>query len=60
MQSPICIVERRVRTRLTAPIDLCQETVRMWRNRFGRMFAGDIRRRRIGRMRGCAIGTWMR
>ena len=27
-------------------IDLCHETVRMWWNRFGPMFAGDIRRLR--------------
>jgi hypothetical protein len=25
-------------------IDICHETVRMWWNRFGPMFAGDIRR----------------
>jgi putative transposase len=33
-------------------IDICHETVRMWWNRFGPMFAGDIRRQRISRMRG--------
>ncbi|OYY63689.1 MAG: hypothetical protein B7Y49_12150 [Sphingomonas sp. 28-62-11] len=33
-------------------IDLCHETVRMWWNRFGRMFAGDIRWQRVSRMRG--------
>jgi putative transposase len=27
-------------------IDICHETVRMWWNRFGPMFAGDIRRQR--------------
>ena len=32
-------------------IDLWYGTVRMWWNRFGPMFAGDIRRQRIGRMR---------
>lgn len=32
-------------------IDLCHETVWMWRNRFGPMFAGDIRRQRVSRMR---------
>ena len=33
-------------------IDLCHETVRRWWNRFGPMFAGDIRRQRARRMRG--------
>src|ERR1700712_4246458 len=33
-------------------IDLCHETVRMWWNRFGPMFAADIRRQRVDRMRG--------
>lgn len=33
-------------------IDLCHEIVRMWWNRFGPMFAGDIRRQRVSRMRG--------
>ena len=28
-------------------IDICHETVRMWWNRFGPMFAGDIRRQRV-------------
>ncbi|HVR92003.1 MAG TPA: hypothetical protein VHG29_13060 [Novosphingobium sp.] len=27
-------------------IDICHETVRMWWNRFGPLFAGDIRRQR--------------
>ncbi len=31
-------------------IDLCHETVRFWWNRFGPMFAGDIRRQRVSRM----------
>ncbi|WP_374128314.1 hypothetical protein [Sphingomonas sp. 28-62-11] len=39
-------------------IDLCHETVRMWWNRFERMVAGDIRRRRIGRMRGVCHWKW--
>lgn len=39
-------------------IDLCHETVRMWWNRFGQMFAGDIRRRRINRMRGFRHWRW--
>jgi putative transposase len=33
-------------------INICHETVRMWWNRFGPMFAGDIRHQRISRMRG--------
>lgn len=33
-------------------IDLCHETVRFCWNRFGPMFAGDIRRQRVNRMRG--------
>ena len=28
-------------------IDICHETVRYWWNRFGPMFAGEIRRRRV-------------
>lgn len=39
-------------------IDICDETVRMWWNRFGPMFAGDIRRQRISRMRGCRDWRW--
>lgn len=33
-------------------IDICHETVRMWWNRFGPMFACDIRRQRVYPMRG--------
>ena len=33
-------------------IDICHETVRHWWNRFGPLFAGDIRRQRVSRMRG--------
>jgi len=33
-------------------IDLCHETVRLWWNRFGPMFAGDISRQRVQAMRG--------
>ena len=33
-------------------IDLCHETVRHWWNRFGPLFAADIRRQRVSRMRG--------
>jgi putative transposase len=32
-------------------IDICHETVRLWWNRFGPMFAGEIRRRRVQHMR---------
>ena len=31
-------------------IDICHETVRYWWHRFGPMFAGKIRKRRIGEM----------
>ena len=30
-------------------IDVCHETVRFWWNRFGPLFAGEIRRRRVDR-----------
>ena len=33
-------------------IDICYETVRFWWNRFGPMFASEIRRERVSRMRG--------
>ena len=39
-------------------IDLCHETVRMWWNRFGPLFASDIRRQRISRMRGFRHWKW--
>ena len=39
-------------------IDLCHETVRFWWNRFGPMFAADIRRQRISRMRGFRQWRW--
>jgi putative transposase len=39
-------------------IDLCHETVRFWWNRFGPMFAGDIRRQRVSRMRGVTHWRW--
>ena len=32
-------------------IDLCHETERFWWNRFGSMFAGEIRRQHVSRMR---------
>jgi putative transposase len=33
-------------------IDICHETVRLLWNRFGPMFAADIRRQRVARTRG--------
>jgi len=35
-------------------IDICHETVRLWWNGLGPMFAGEIRRRRVQRTRGFA------
>ena len=39
-------------------IDICHETVRLWWNRFGPMFAGEIRRKRIDRMRSFTPWRW--
>lgn len=39
-------------------IDLCHETVRLWWNRFGPMFAADIRRQRVRYMRGYRHWRW--
>lgn len=39
-------------------IDICHETVRYWWNRFGLLFAGDIRRQWISRMRGIRHWRW--
>ena len=39
-------------------IDICHETVRFWWNRFGPMFAADIKRQRINRMRGFRQWRW--
>lgn len=39
-------------------IDLCHETVRHWWNRFGPVFAADIRRQRVDRMRGFRHWKW--
>ena len=39
-------------------IDLCHETVRFWWNRFGPMFASDIRRQRVSRIRGVTHWRW--
>jgi putative transposase len=38
--------------------DLCHETVRLWWNRFGPMFAADIKRQRISRMKGFTQWRW--
>jgi putative transposase len=39
-------------------IDICHETVRLWWNRFGPMFAGEIRRRRVHHMRAYTHSRW--
>ena len=39
-------------------IDICYETVRFWWNRFGPMFASEIRRERVSRMRGLSHWRW--
>ena len=39
-------------------IDICHETVRMWRDRFGPMFAADIGRQRTSHMRGFRHWKW--
>ena len=39
-------------------IDICHETVRFWWNRFGPLFASDIRRQRASQMRGFRQWRW--
>ena len=39
-------------------IDICHETVRLWWNRFGPMFAGEIRRNRVQHMRQFTHRKW--
>lgn len=39
-------------------IDICHETVRLWWNRFGPIFAADIRRQRVSRMKGFRHWRW--
>jgi putative transposase len=39
-------------------IDISHETVRFWWNRFGPMFAAEIRRRRVAHMRGYLQWRW--
>ncbi|MBB3692003.1 hypothetical protein [Sphingomonas sp. BK580] len=43
-------------------IDICHETVRLWWNRFGPLFAGEVRRQRVSACAACVIdaGTWTR
>ena len=48
----------RGRPAVRARIDICHETVRLWWNRFGPLFAGDIRRQRVSRMRGFRHWRW--
>ena len=39
-------------------IDICHETLRVWWNRSGPLFAGGIRRARVSRMRGFRHWRW--
>ena len=39
-------------------VDICHETVRLWWNRFGPLFAADIRRQRVQRMNGFRHWRW--
>ena len=39
-------------------IDVCHETVRLWWNRFGPMFAAEIRRKRVDHMRAYTHWRW--
>jgi putative transposase len=39
-------------------IDICHKTVRLWWNRFGSMFAADIRRQRVSGMKGFRQWRW--
>jgi putative transposase len=39
-------------------IDICHETVRLWWNRFGPMFAAEIRKKRVDRMRANTHWQW--
>jgi putative transposase len=39
-------------------VDICHETVRLWWNRFGPMFAGEIRRKRVQHMRQFTQWRW--
>ncbi|WP_298123285.1 hypothetical protein [Brevundimonas sp.] len=39
-------------------INICQKTVRQWWNRFGPMFAEEIRRKRVQRVRSFTHRRW--
>jgi putative transposase len=39
-------------------IDICHETVRLWCDRFGPMFAGEVRRKRVQHMRQFTHWKW--
>ena len=39
-------------------IDVCHETIRFWWNRFGPMFASEVRQRRVSYMRGFRHWRW--
>lgn len=39
-------------------IDICHKTVRLWWIRFGPMFAAEVRKKRVDRMRGDAHWKW--
>src|SRR5579863_842682 len=39
-------------------IDISHETIRFWWNRFGPMFAAEIRKKRVARMRGYTQWRW--
>jgi putative transposase len=39
-------------------IDICHETARLWWNRFGPMFAAEIRKKRVDRMRANTQWRW--
>lgn len=39
-------------------IDVCHETVRFWWNKFGPLFAADVRRQRVSRMKGFRHWRW--
>jgi putative transposase len=39
-------------------IDICHETVRLWVDRFGPMFAAEIRKKRVERMRAFTHWRW--
>ena len=39
-------------------IDISHETVRIWWNRFGPLFAAEIRKKRVSQMRSCSNWRW--